>query len=283
MNNVEGFFGIGAIIGPFLVAHLILQGVSWKWLYVIAGSLCVLLIFTAHRVQYPKSAAQSQERTGLLRTLHVACTPHALGFSAACFLYVAVECAIYVWLPTYIAFHANASGALPAHGLFAFLASYAVSIFFVLRAGGRFLGAWLLARMRWTHLLAAFTLCIFLCFLGGIMGGISATVLLLPISGLFMSVIYPTLNSKGINCFPKNEHGAISGVILFFTCIGAVLGPLAMGSVSDIFGSPRYGFILATGLAGLLFLAMLFNLIFNPARAALQHSDESQYHADKSL
>jgi fucose permease len=98
-----------------------------------------------------------------------------------------------------------------------------------------------------------------------------------------MSVIYPTLNSKGISCFPKNEHGAISGVILFFTCIGAVLGPLAMGSVSDIYGSPRYGFILATGLSGLLFLAMLFNLIFNPARAALQRSDESQYSTDYSL
>jgi fucose permease len=283
MNNVEGFFGIGAIIGPFLVAHLILQGVSWKWLYVIAGSLCVLLIFTAQRVQYPKDTTQSKERVDLLRTLHVACMPHALGFSAACFLYVAVECAIYVWLPTYIAFYAKTPGALPTHGTTAFLASYAVSVFFVLRAGGRFLGAWLLARMRWTHVLATFTLCTFLCFLGGILGGISATVLLLPVSGLFMSVIYPTLNSKGISCFPKNEHGAISGVILFFTCIGAVLGPLAMGSVSDIYGSPRYGFILATGLSGLLFLAMLFNLIFNPARAALQRSDESQYSTDYSL
>jgi fucose permease len=279
MNNVEGFFGIGAIIGPLLVAHLILQGVSWKWLYVIAGSLCVLLIFTAHRVQYPKTTTQSKEHVDLLRTLHVACMPHALGFSAACFLYVAVECAIYVWLPTYIVFYANTPGALPTHGMTAFLASYAVSVFFVLRAGGRFLGAWLLARMRWTHVLAAFTLCTFLCFLGGILGGFSATVLLLPVSGLFMSVIYPTLNSKGISCFPKNEHGAISGVILFFTCIGAVLGPLAMGFISDIYGSPRYGFILATFLSGLLFLAMLFNLIFNPARAALQRSDESQYGA----
>ena len=33
-------------------------------------------------------------------------------------------------------------------------------------------------------------------------------ILLLPLSGLFMSVLYPTLNSKGISCFRKPEHGA---------------------------------------------------------------------------
>ena len=58
----------------------------------------------------------------------------------------------------------------------------------------------------------------------------------LPLSGLFMSVIYPTINSKGISCLPKAEHGAGAGVILFFTCVSAVLAPLAIGAVSDAFG-----------------------------------------------
>jgi len=44
MNAVEGFFGVGAIIGPFLVTYLLKSGVDWKWLYIIAGTLCVLLI-----------------------------------------------------------------------------------------------------------------------------------------------------------------------------------------------------------------------------------------------
>src|SRR5687768_16608832 len=37
MNMVEGFFAIGAIIGPAIVATLITAGMSWKWLYVIAA------------------------------------------------------------------------------------------------------------------------------------------------------------------------------------------------------------------------------------------------------
>src|ERR1035438_3000361 len=44
MNTVEGFFGVGAIIGPAIVARLLLGGVSWKWLYVIAGTMCAALI-----------------------------------------------------------------------------------------------------------------------------------------------------------------------------------------------------------------------------------------------
>jgi fucose permease len=92
-----------------------------------------------------------------------------------------------------------------------------------------------------------------------------------------MSVIYPTINSKGISCFRKTEHGAVSGVILFFTCGAAALGPLAMGAISDAFGAPRYGFILATVFAGLLFVAVLLNLLFNPARSLLQNLDRTEY------
>ena len=93
-----------------------------------------------------------------------------------------------------------------------------------------------------------------------------------------MSVIYPTLNSKGISCFPKVEHGAVAGVILFFTCGAAVAGPLAMGAISDSLGNPKYGFILATGFAGLLFISLLLNWILNPTRAVLQKLDMTEYH-----
>ena len=50
-----------------------------------------------------------------------------------------------------------------------------------------------------------------------------------------MSIMYPTLNSKGISCFPKSQHGAAAGVILFFTAAAAALGPLAMAAVSDAY------------------------------------------------
>jgi hypothetical protein len=41
------------------------------------------------------------------------------------------------------------------------------------------------------------------------------------------------------------DHGAGAGVILFFTCVSAVLALLAMGAISDTMGNPAYGFVLA--------------------------------------
>jgi len=152
-----------------------------------------------------------------------------------------------------------------------------ISIFFILRAAGRFVGAWVTARWSWRTVLVLFSGAILICFAGAIFGGANAAVYLLALSGVFMSVIYPTLNSKGISCFPKAEHGAIAGVLLFFTCLGAALGPLAMGVVSDMFGGLQAGFILATVFAALLFLGLFYNWIANPARAVLLRSDETEY------
>lgn len=268
MNMVEGFFGVGAIIGPAIIGQLILVGVSWKWLYVIAGSLCVLLIITASLLRYPTTMKRSAEPVSIMRTAQLMRNRYALGFSSACFLYVAVECAVYVWLPSYLREH---------HPSSAFMTAYVVSIFFVLRAGGRFLGAWVIARWNWALVLGAFSGAILACFVGGLLAGPNAMVYLLALSGLFMSVIYPTLNSKGISCFPKEEHGAVSGVLLFFTCAGAAIGPLAMAAVSDSFGDLRAGFILATAFAAILFLGLLLNWIVNPTREILQRSDKTEY------
>jgi fucose permease len=106
-----------------------------------------------------------------------------------------------------------------------------------------------------------------------LLGGLSVGVFLLPLTGLFMSIIYPTLNSKAISCFPKHRHGAAAGVILFFTAASAAAGPLAMGVVSDVWGNARAGFVLATVFALLLLIGLLLNWLLDPARARLESED----------
>jgi fucose permease len=269
MNTVEGFFGVGAIIGPAILTRLLAAGLSWKWLYVIAGSMCVVLIVLALTVKYPASASPSTD-DGFAGTGRAMKSPYVLAFSAGAFLYVGVEAAIYVWMPTLLAGYTGAATTL---------AAYSISIFFLLRAAGRFLGAWMLTRVQWQTVLAVFSGSILACFALSVTGGVGWAVYLLPASGLFMSVIYPTLNSKGISCLPKAEHGAGAGVILFFTCVSAVLSPLAIGAVADAFGQILYGFWLATGLAALLFAGALVNWLLNPTKAVLQQLDATEYRA----
>ena len=267
MNTVEGFFAVGAIVGPAIVATLLAAGMSWKWLYVIAAVICILLVAIAGRVRYPQTKG-STERADLREMVAVMKDPLALGFCALVMLYVAAEVAIYVWMPTYLLDYQGSVGWLPG---------YALTLFFVLRAAGRFIGSWMLARVSWTAALALFSLAIFLCFAGSLVLGVEGGAWLLPVSGLFMSIVYPTLNSKGISCFPKAQHGAAAGVILFFTALAAAIGPLLMGAVSDAYATTQAGFALATAFASLLFAGLLANWILDPAKRRLQVSDREEY------
>ena len=120
-----------------------------------------------------------------------------------------------------------------------------------------------------------FSFAILLCFMLAVLGGVAYAVYLPAAVGAVHVDDLPTLNSKGISCFPKAEHGAVAGVILFFTCVAAVLAPLAMGAVSDALGQIIYGFWLATGFAALLFIGMLLNWLVNPARTVLEQLDQT--------
>lgn len=269
MNLAEGFFGVGAIIGPFLVTLLLTSGVSWKFLYVIAGGICVLLCVIASRVDYPKTMTKSSEPVNLGRTLKMLKNPFALGFSSVIICYVAAEAAIYVWMPTLLAEYT---------GSFAWAATWSLSIFFALRALGRFLAVWVLNKISWELAMLLFSGAICFCYITSMVAGLDVAVFLLPLSGLFMSMIYPTLNSKGISCFHKSEHGAVAGVILFFTAAAASFGPLLMGLFSDFMGGhAKYGFYIATVFAGLLFAAMIYNWLKQPATKVLSAQDQSQY------
>ena len=168
MNAAEGFFGIGSIVGPAVVALLLAAGLSWKWLYVIAAGICIGLMLLAARMRFPQAPAPASTALGAPRavesgsTLRVLKDPYALGFAALIMLYAAVECAVYVWMPTYLRSYRGATRWLPLYGL---------TIFFVLRALGRFLGIWLLRHLRWNAVLAACSVFILMCFAGAVVGG----------------------------------------------------------------------------------------------------------------
>lgn len=269
MNMLEGFFGVGAIVGPAIVARLLQSGADWKWLYVIASGLCAVLIVVAVFARFPKPPATGEAASRSLgETLSLLRDPYTVVFSVALMLYVAAEAAVYVWGPTYLEGY---------RGPVAWFALYMVSIFFVLRAAGRFLGAWLLARLAWPRVVAVCSAGVFVCFLAGCLGGRGVAAVALPTSGLFMSVLYPTINSKGISSFPRPRHGEIAGLLLFFTCVSAVLAPLAMAALSDALGDAKYSLYLASGFAGLLAALAIWNAVANPTRRRLAVRDDEDY------
>jgi FHS family L-fucose permease-like MFS transporter len=284
MNGAEAFFGVGAIIGPLIVAYLIHQGVAWQWLYVIAGGVCTVLIVGALFVKYPNYTREKSEKVkqvSVLQSLALIKNPYAFGFSVGAFLYVAAESAIYVWMPSYLVCDASTLRATYdcyTEGFSQTLAIYSVTAFFILRAAGRFVGIWMMSHFNWALVLMLFSGGIVLCFGAGLIGGKQVALYLFPLTGIFMSVIYPTFNSKGISCFPKHQHGSVAGVILFFTAAGAAAGPFIMGLVSDANGGDaKYGFMVATAFAGILFIGMVYNFVKNPTQKRLAEIEASEY------
>jgi fucose permease len=264
MNAAEGFFAVGSIIGPAIVATLLKAGLSWKWLYVVAAVMCGLLILMAQRTGFPPSRTEHPGALNLQGALEVLKKPYALAIASLMLLYVCVEVAIYVWMPTYVQRYRGPHSWLPVYGL---------TIFFVLRAGGRFLGAWLLQHLQWQAVLALCGLAIGTCFVGSLTGGVEVAAWLLPASGLAMSVVYPTLNSKGISYFASSQQGAAAGVFLFFTAAAAALGPFAMAGVSDALGDIRFGFVLAAVFAVLLCAGLILNWIAPAAPAQVEQEE----------
>jgi MFS transporter, DHA1 family, quinolone resistance protein len=112
-----------------------------------------------------------------------------------------------------------------------------------------FLAARRRRKLAWNSVRTICSGAILACFALSITGGVQWAVYALPLSGLFMSVIYPTVNSKDISRVPKSEHGAAAGRdSLLYMSVGR-LGSQAIGAVSDVMGRPIHGFMLATGFA----------------------------------
>ena len=114
-------------------------------------------------------------------------------------------------------------------------------------------------------------------FWAAVLGGRGAAIWALPASGLFMSVLYPTINSTGISCFDKRRHGAVAGLLLFFTCVSAVLAPLAMAAAADRLGDTAYSIALGAVFATLLLALCGWNLVRRPFAGRLAERDRADY------
>lgn len=273
MNLIEGFFGVGAIAGPAIVAYMLHNGASWKWVYLIAAMLCALLVLGSALARFPRPITQRSEPAHASEAIRMAGDPAAKFFGSALMLYVGAEAAIYVWAPTYLASYS---------GSWIWLAAYVVSIFFVLRAAGRFLGVWLLSRFDWSSVLFTCSAAMAALFWIAVIGGREVAIFALPATGLFMSVLYPTINSTGISCYDKGRHGSIAGLLLFFTCISAVFAPMAMGALGDWLGDSAYSVVLGAVFATLLALLCGWNLSRKPFAQMLATRDQDDYSSESA-
>lgn len=183
-------------------------------------------------------------------------------FVLAAFLFVMVEQGIMTWLPTFnkevLALSENVSIMM-------------ASIFAISLGVGRLIAGYLTHYFSW---FSVTTGCIFLAILmvlfvlpktveiGVASAGtnrledVPILAYAFPLVGLFISPIYPLLNSAVLSALPKKLHSPMVGLIIIFSALGGTLGSRAMGYLFAGIG-PAQGFYYTLIPISTLFLALI--------------------------
>ena len=188
--------------------------------------------------------------------------PLIIVFILSIFFYVMIEQSFSTWMPTFYKEILRAPTSL---------AIQAGSILAGATFLGRLLSGFVLLRIKWIHFLSFCLLAIAAIVLlvmpltknilienNATMTWLNApfVLYLLPIMGLFLAPIYPTLNSTILSSLPKHMHSSMSGLIVVFSALGGTTGSIITGHIFESFdGTTAFYF-------SLIPIALIFILIW---------------------
>lgn len=266
MSSIEGVFMFGIALAYFLFPAFNTENQPDAWLrvyWVLAGlSLLSFLLLRNASFDEGDQIPGTHLLDDFKQMLSLIVRLLVIIFVIAAFLFVMVEQGIMTWLPTFnkevLALSENVSIMM-------------ASIFAISLGVGRLLAGILAQRISWFYLTVG---CIVLAMLMVVfvlpqtvaMGALSTTTKRLsdvpllayafPLVGLFISPIYPLLNSAVLSALPKKLHSPMTGLIIVFSALGGTLGSRAMGYLFQGIG-PAEGFYYTLIPIGLLFIALL--------------------------
>jgi fucose permease len=133
----------------------------------------------------------------------------------------------------------------------------ALSLFFGLVMVGRLVGSFFIERVGYLHSVLWASLAGSACLALGLYapGGL---VILIPASGFFLSIIFPTITAAVSSAQSKNLSTTL-GLLFTFAGFGGILGPWLVGVAGDV-GGIQFGFSLNLAFC-LLTAAAVFVLL----------------------
>ncbi|MDR1612625.1 MAG: MFS transporter [Planctomycetota bacterium] len=225
LNLLAFFYGAGAMLAPLYAGRLMGGGRSWRdvYLFLLPAVGLMLLVFIV--VRYPVRPGAAADGFAFREIVRVAFTRRMLWVYVVVFAYVAAEIAVATWLVEYLE---KFRGVAPDSG-----AAW-LSLFFAGIMAGRFVGSFLVERIGELRIMTACSLLAFACIAIGLAGPGSA-VFLLPLSGLFFSVILPTAIAY-VSKSHQDHLGPLLGFLLCFIGVGGMAGPWTVGVLNDAAG-----------------------------------------------
>lgn len=208
-----------------LMSGLVPAAMSWVSVYWVFALISVLMIVVVASVKFPKVELQEDEKVGSKNSyLELFKNKYVILYFLGIFAYVGSEQGISYWMSKFLlkyhGFNPDITGA------------NAVSYFWGLMTIGGVLGLVLMKLYDSKPILRWFTILAMISVAAGLFGSAQVSLWAFPVSGFFLSVMYPIIVSLGLNSVAKH-HGSFAGILMTGIAGGAII-QILIGAISDI-------------------------------------------------
>jgi len=209
-----------------LMSGLVPESFSWVSMYWVFAVLSIIMIAIIVFVKFPKVELQEDEKVGSKESyVELFKNKYVILYFLGIFMYVGTEQGISYWMSKFLS---NYHGFNPDT-----IGADAVSYFWGLMTIGGVLGLVLLKLLDSKVVLRWFTILAMISLAVALFAGAETSLWAFPVSGFFLSVMYPVIVSLGLNSVSKH-HGSFAGILMTGIAGGAIV-QILIGGLSDIF------------------------------------------------
>ncbi|MCZ2120935.1 MAG: MFS transporter [Anaerolineales bacterium] len=221
LNLMAVMHGLGSALAPYFASRLFELNISWRVIYRWDLALILIFLVCAAFLRFPQTTEKTQ--INFRQIPQIAFKKSLPLFYIAIASYVAAEIGIASWLVTYLQKIDSASSAS---------SNQALTLFFAALMIGRLIGGFIVQRLGYIRSILFSAMGSLFCLGIGIF---TTQTIFLPLTGLFFSIIFPTITAAVSDDFHENIN-TILGTLFTFAGVGSLIGPWLIGWVSTAFG-----------------------------------------------
>jgi fucose permease len=247
LNLTGVMHGLGSTVAPVFAGLMLTQGASWRTIYrwdlILIAAFILYMIF----LRFPSVEEKSSlEFSDIPKAAFKNYLPL---FYLAILFYVSAEIGIGSWMVLYLQ---------EIRGVSVGLSNQALAFFFAALMIGRLIGGFFVHKLGYLRSILVAAILGAACIAIGIFTDL---VIFLPLTGLFFSIIFPTITAAVSDTQHENQN-TVLGVLFTFAGIGGMIGPWLAAWSSEYFGLQN-GFAVNLLLASLtiFFIFILYRRI----------------------
>lgn len=245
LNLMAVLHGLGSMIAPLYAGFLLAGGASWRQVYQGALVLVAIMLVYLLLAKYPRVEAQKTEKVSFRQLAKTAFTGEMGWYYFLIAIYVSTELGIGSWIVEFLQVQKGQAVGLSTQML---------SLYFGMMMAGRLLGSFFIEKIGYLKIMLLAALAALVCIAIGVFGP-SQLFFFLPLTGLFLSIIFPTITAVVSDLHTENQ-GTILGMLFTFAGVGGMVGPWLVGIASDLLGL-QLGFGTSLLFCGLMIATLL--------------------------